>query len=66
MKKKISLGNEQKNPSGAGGPLSAEALRIEGAEDDLLYVIVGVLLPEDKVAEAEALAKNRKSKPQTI
>ncbi|KAH8758912.1 amino acid permease-domain-containing protein [Diaporthe sp. PMI_573] len=54
-----------KNPSGAGGPLSAEALRIEGAEDDLLYVIVGVLLPEDKVAEAEALAKNPESSTET-
>lgn len=65
-KKQSSLENEQKNPSGAGGPLSAEAMRIEGASNDLLYIIVGVLLSEEKVHEAESLAKNRASKLETV
>lgn len=65
-KKQGTLENEQKNPSGASGPLSAEALRIEGASNDLLYVIVGVLLLEEKVAEAESLARDRANKLETI
>lgn len=66
MKRKSSVENELQSPSGAGGPLTPEALLIEGAEKDLLYVIVGVLLPEVKVAQAEALASNRERKLETI
>ncbi|POS69496.1 hypothetical protein DHEL01_v212108 [Diaporthe helianthi] len=54
--------DEKRKSSGACKPLTHAARQIQDAPFELLYVLVGVLVPGDKVAEAEDLAKKSQRK----
>ncbi|KAK7729970.1 hypothetical protein SLS63_006030 [Diaporthe eres] len=64
--KQETLKSEEQNPWGAGSPITAEALNLDGADEKLLCVIVGLLLPRAKTDSAQSLVPKRTRKLETI